>query len=203
MTTIEVIGIVVTALLAVNFSLYLRSGAVKKDYACLRTLRSGKWAAALVGTWVVLLAVILAGMALTNLWPQVMGWSWLKLVATPAERPTAGSNILLSGFKIPWVAWPFAALFAINVPRLALNEEYAFRKGYKRAGPIVFQSLRFGLAHCLVGIPIAYGFGLSLAGGWFALQYLRGGVRRSGAYHCLHNWTLLALAVLWLAGLLR
>jgi len=129
-----------------------------------------------------------------------MGFSWLQLIATPAERPEAGRNLIASGLQIPVFAWVFLVLLAINVPRLALNEEYVFRKGHYHFWPIVWQSLKFGLAHCIVGVPIGIGLALGLAGGWFAYQYRLGGVLRSGAYHALHNWTLLLLAGLYLGG---
>lgn len=203
MTTIQIIGIVVAAVLTVNFLLYLRSGGIRKDYACLRTLKHWRWIGAILGSWAVLAVVIIVAVTLMTVWPKGFGWSWLQMLATPEEKPTAGTNVLLSGLRIPGFAWIFLALFGLNVPRLALNEEYAFRKGIKKPEKIAFSSLKFGMMHCLVGVPIGFGLALSLAGVWFSVQYLKGGVRRSGAYHSIHNWTLLLLAALWLLGLLR
>lgn len=202
MTALEIIGILVAVALTVNFLLYLKSGEIRKDFACLRVLKDGKWLGAILQSWVVLALIIGVALALLKAWPQVMGWSWLKLLATPQEGPTAGQNVLMSGLKIPGFAWIFLILFGLNVPRLALNEEYAFRKRAKTPSKIAWSSLRFGMMHCFVGVPIGFGLALSIGGLWFSLQYLRGGVRRSGAYHAIHNWTLLLLAALWLLGLL-
>ena len=123
-------------------------------------------------------------------------------MATPKEIPTAGSILLLSGLKFPIFAWFFWALLVINIPGLALNEEYAFRKDVTEPKLIAFQSVKFGLAHCIVGIPISFGIGLIVAGFWFAHQYKLGGVERSGAFHTIHNWTLALIAGLWLAKLI-
>lgn len=202
MTTIQILGIVVTVVLTANFLLYLRSGNIKRDYACLRVLRKWKWIPAILESWLVLVAVIAVALFLIKIWPQGMGWSWLKLVATPEEGPTAGKNVLMSGLTIPGFAWLFLVLFGVNVPRLALNEEYAFRKGVKKPPEIAVSSIKFGLMHCIVGVPIGFGLALSIAGLWFSMQYLIGGVRRSGAYHSIHNWTLLLMAALWLLGIL-
>ncbi len=201
-TVFEVLGLAVTAVLTVNLTLNLRSGTLWRDYKALRVLKRGRWFWALLGGWAVLLVVVAVGLVLYNIWPKVMGFSWLVLVATPEEAPHAGGNILVKGLQIPGFAWIFLALFAANVPRLAMNEELAFRKGYKKPGPIALQSVKFGLIHTLVGVPIAFGLALSIAGGWFAYQYLKGGVRRSAAYHSIHNWTLLTWAAIWLARLL-
>jgi len=196
--TVEVLGLVVTAALSVQFALYLRSGKVKRDFAVLRVLKGGKWVGALLGSWAVVFVVVVVGLLLMALSPGIMGWTWLQLLPTPTGQPEAGRNLLVSGLAIPGYAWVFLALFAANVPRLAMNEEIAFRKGFKKPGQIVFQSFKFGLAHCLVGVPIGFGLALALAGGWFAWQYLKGGTRRSAAYHSLHNWTLLSLAAVWM-----
>ncbi len=202
MTVLEALGVLVAAALTVNFGLYLRSGQLRRHLSCLRVLRGWRWIPALLGSWFVVAVVVVTGAVLIAAWPGVMGWSWLVLLATPAEAPTAGTNLVASGLRVPGFAWVFWILFVLNAPRLAMNEERAFRQWHKTPAAIAVQSVKFGLVHCLVGVPIAFGLALSLAGGWFAVQYLKGGVRRATAYHTLHNWTLLALAALWMAGLL-
>ncbi|MBS1724990.1 MAG: hypothetical protein JSS66_18780 [Armatimonadetes bacterium] len=196
MTLLEGIGIAFSAVLTVNFLFYLRSGKLKRDFACLRTLKGRRWLVAIPASLLVLAGVIAIGSILYDLSPAVLGWSWTRLIAEPKE--SGGQNLMVSGLKIPGFAWVFLPLLGLNVPRLALNEEWAFRKGFKKPAEITFQSFKFGMAHCLVGIPIAFGLALSIAGAWFALQYLKGGVRRSAAYHSIHNWALLLLAGLWL-----
>lgn len=203
MTPLSILGLLFTAWVTVNLVRNIRSGVLWRDYAALRVLKGWRWLPALLGSWLVLVVVVAVGILLVAAWPQVMGWSWLMLLATKEEAPTAGRNLMVSGLQIPWFAWVFLLLMAINVPGLAMNEELMFRKGRKKPGVIAYQSVKFGLVHCLVGVPIGFGLALGIGGFWFALQYLRGGVRRSTAYHALHNWTLLSLAGLWLAGVLR
>ncbi|MCW5937187.1 MAG: hypothetical protein KIT11_07770 [Fimbriimonadaceae bacterium] len=202
MTLLETVSILFSAALTVSFVRNLRGGTLARDYKALRSLRGWAWVPALLGSWVTLAAILATGILLVTALPQVMGFSWLQLLATPEEAPSAGQNLALGGLRIPWFAWVFWALLMVNVPRLAMNEEIAFRKGHRGCRAVIWQSLKFGLAHCLVGIPLGFGFALTLGGLWFAANYLRGGLRRAAAVHTLYNWTVLGLAALWLAGVL-
>ena len=199
MTLIDLIGVVVAALLTVSFVRHAVSRTFWREYLVFRVLSRGRWARAVLLSWIVVVVVLVIGVSLVQTWPTLMGWTWLRLLSTPSS-PEAGRNLLASGLTIPGFAWLFLALLAVNVPRLARNEELTFRKGFKDPRSIAFQSVKFGLAHCLVGVPIGFGLALGLAGAWFAFQYLQGGVRRSTAYHCIHNWTLLAMAAVWMAS---
>lgn len=198
MTIVDGLGLIVAAVVTVSCVRHILSGQLKRDYAVFRTLRGGKWLAAIPLSWLVLAIVVFVGGGLVTLNPSVLGWSWLRLLSSPG-KPQEGTNLIASGLQIPGFAWVFLALLMINVPRLALNEEYAFRKGFKDCRSITLQSLKFGLVHCLVGVPLGFGLALGLAGAWFAFLYLKGGTRLSAAYHSIHNWSLLLLAGLWIA----
>lgn len=198
MTPLDVLGILVTAGLTVWLALSLRSPELRKAYMALRVLGRGRWVGALVGAVLVVGLVVLTGLVLVALWPSGFGWSWLSLLARPQDGPDPGRNLMAEGLKIPGFAYLFVALLLANVPRLAKNEERAFRQGVRGWKAATYESVKFGLAHCLVGVPIGFGLALSLAGGWFAWQYARGGLRRATAYHALHNWILLGIAAVWL-----
>ena len=200
MTVLEGLGAGVAALLTVNFALNLRSSELKTAYRALRTIRGWRALGAVLQAAAVLFMVVALGLSLIAVWPHVMGFSWLRLLATPAEAPAAGTNLMTSGLRVPGFAWVFWLLLVANVPRLAKNEERAFRQGHRKLGPVLWQSVKFGLAHCLVGVPVGIGLAMTISGLWMAWHYLRGGVRRATAYHAVHNWFVLATGALWMAG---
>jgi hypothetical protein len=197
-TPLDVVGVLVTAGLTVWLVLSLRSRELRKAYMALRVLKGWKWVPALAGAALVVALVVVTGFVLTTAWPAGFGWSWLSLLARPQDGPEPGRNLMAEGLRIPGFAYLFVALLLLNVPRLAKNEERAFRQGVRGWRTAAFESLKFGMAHCLVGVPIGFGLALALAGAWFAWQYSKGGLRRSTAYHALHNWILLGVAGLWL-----
>lgn len=193
MTVLDALGIGFTAVVTISLANSLRRGELWADYAVLRTLR-GQACKAVLAAFVVVAAVLALGISLYVFGGPVMQFSWLKLLAaTPQEAAEAGQNLLVAGLRIPIFVWVFLVLIMVNVPRLALNEELIFRDGVHGKAKVGLYSIGFGLAHCLVGVPISIGLALTLAGLWFAYQYRVGGVERAAAYHAIHNWIILTL----------
>ncbi|MFW5697345.1 MAG: hypothetical protein ACOCX1_02160 [Fimbriimonadaceae bacterium] len=204
MTPLVVLGSAFALFLTFIFVRSLVTGEWKLDYRVLKAIRGKRFLPALISALFVLVAVLFVGTVLYVYGGPILQFSWLTLLATtPEEAAEAPQNLALSGVRIPFFGLIFIALLALNVPRLAMNEEYMFRKGVRGIGPHAWASLKFGLAHCLIGVPIAFGLALGIAGAWFSYQYSKGGLRRSGAYHILHNWLiLLLLALVLLQGAL-
>ena len=200
MTVLEGLGAGVAALLTVNFALNLRSSELKTAYRALRTIRGWRALGAVLQAAAVLFMVVALGLSLIAVWPHVMGFSWLRLLATPAEAPAAGGHPIPRLPGGAGVRLGFLVAVVGNVPRLAKNEERAFRQGHRKLGPVLWQSVKFGLAHCLVGVPVGIGLAMTISGLWMAWPYMRGGVRRATAYHAVHNWFVLAIGALWMAG---
>lgn len=67
----------------------------------------------------------------------------------------------------------FFFVLMLTLPFFAKFEEKIFRKGYNEWIPILKQSIRFGLFHCLVGVPLALGFALIIPGFFFGYKYKR------------------------------
>jgi hypothetical protein len=188
------------AYLTFDFIRHIRKPRTRRLYQSF--LGWGAWRltkAALI-TIPVLLVVVAAATLLISAWPEVMGWSWLQLLAQPGEKEQGGNLIVSGAIRFPLFGLLFLVLFLINVPRLARYEEDQFRRGTKGWKQGALRSLHFGLVHCLIGVPIGAGLALGIGGLWFTYQYFKGGVRRSTMYHSVYNMILLVLLFVFLAG---
>ena len=92
----------------------------------------------------------------------------------------------------------FLVLLAVNLPRYAHMEEEWFREGTISWEQGLLMSALFGLAHCLVGVPIGAGLAISVAGLWFTHQYFVGGVELSTIHHATYNLILVSILFLFL-----
>jgi hypothetical protein len=104
-------------------------------------------------------------------------------------------NLVLAGTEIRYFPIVFVTLLFVNLPRLARMEEEDFRKGTRNWAHAVPRSLRFGLYHCFVGVPLFAGVALALPGLWFTLQYFKGGTDRSTLYHTAYNMVVLGVVL--------
>lgn len=125
--------------------------------------------------------------------------SWLYLL--PGAEP-GGMNILMAPmhWRIPGIV--FLLLLIPVLPRFAADEERRYREGTRDWRHGALRSLRFGLVHCWMGVPIYAGLALGVGGLWFTHQYFRGGVARSTLHHATYNLIIvvIALAVLVFPG---
>lgn len=127
----------------------------------------------LIEVLVVILLTIAIGIVL---WVLGLRFSWLSLifseggniVITPVRKGSESANILIR-LMVPVF---FLALIAA-VPFMAKYEEETFRKGYNKWGRIIRQSVKFGLVHCLVGVPLGFGIALILPGFFYGWKYKR------------------------------
>lgn len=197
MSLLQVITTAAVLYFTVNFVMYLRSGELRDDLRYLRPLKVKKffWQTLILNTGLIAL-VVFTYVALIQLYPPLFRLSWLLFFARPDEP--AGANLVASGLTFPVFGVIFAILLALNIPRLARVEEEVFRDGTRGWGHALGKSLVFGLAHMVVGVPLAVGIALTIAGLWFTLHYKRGGLARSTAVHALWNWQIVALVALWM-----
>lgn len=168
------------------------------------------------------LAIITAMMtALVLLWNIPLlrfGWTNLlyehggNILFSPALEGIGAGNI---NIRIGAIA--FLAVMLILIPALSIAEENMFRTGHLGIGSTLVQSVKFGLVHCLVGIPLAAGIALIVPGFFFARKYERAyrnalrkntqGQRRpdsiatieSATYHAMYNTIILCGLVTVLA----
>ncbi|MBX7133034.1 MAG: hypothetical protein K1X67_10190 [Fimbriimonadaceae bacterium] len=190
MTPLDVLKVLVGGYLTYDFIRYIAKGGLRRQYAMFcRT--SWTRILGLVGQSTVIFSLVLvAGALLWMAWPDVFGFSWLNLLA---RRGESGTNLMVAPAGIPYFGVFFYLLLMLNIPRLARIEEYRFRLRTRDWPHAVRRSIRFGLAHCIIGVPIGFGLAISIGGLWFSYQYFRGGIRRSILAHTVYNWTVLAL----------
>lgn len=140
----------------------------RQDY--ISVLRALRW-------WMLPVAVVVlaAVVGLTQLLWQVPAlrigwWSLVGGVGNVYLGQTSNDGV---GWRIVAVAVPL--LLLLILPVAALAEESLFRSGLERQSwrVRIARQVAFGLIHCvLAGVPLAAGFAISVAGGYYATVYL-------------------------------
>ncbi len=106
----------------------------------------------------------------------LLKYGWANLIFTD------GGNVILAPIldasTSPSIAMQFLpVLFLLALifvlPFLSKTEEDCFRRGHNAWGAIAKQSVKFGLVHLIVGIPLAAGLALSIPGFWLGYRYKR------------------------------
>lgn len=148
----------------------------------------------------------------------VFGWGWWSLII----GRKGGGNIVVApvmegvesgipAFQIGVIC--FFLMLILIMPFTAYAEEKIFRKGHNDKRSLIKQSVKFGLAHLLVGVPIAAGFALIIAGLFYHHKYLKSyrkfrnldyreweaeekALIVSSTYHALANTLLLVILIL-------
>ncbi len=91
-----------------------------------------------------------------------------NMLIRPILEGSNSTNILVR-IMVPM----FFVALAFVLPFLARSEERIFRSGHYEWGAIVKQSVKFGLAHCLAGVPLAAGIALIIPGLFYGFKYKR------------------------------
>jgi hypothetical protein len=188
MSPLGILKLVFGAVLTINLARYALSGHLKEDFAIFRGHRLGVWLKLIFSNIAILVVTIAFAIAIYNVGPTILHWSWLMLLAQPGE--TAGGNLNVAAAEIPYFGLIFLALLFVNLPSLARWEEETFREGTRSWAHALPRSVLFGLMHCLVGVPLFAGLALALPGLWFTAHYFKGGVERATLFHSVYNMIL-------------
>ncbi len=181
-----------STIIFVSLALPLYRGKMKPYFRFFRLIRPRMVFESLFA----IAGVIFAAIALGTLFP-FLDRSWLYLL--PANGGSA-ANVVIMPASIKYFGVVFLGVLALCLPRLAYDEEVQFRQGTENWRQGMKRSLRFGLAHCVMGVPIYVGLALTVGGLWFTYQYFKGGVERSTAYHLAYNLLVLTLASAFLVS---
>lgn len=158
------------------------------------------------------------------LWIGVPGlkYGWLNpffegggnILIRPIQEGSESTSVLVR-LLVPL----FFLAFMFVMPFLARIEENSFRKGHEEWSSILKQSVKFGLIHLVVGVPLAIGIALIILGFFLGYKYKRAfdrnretftywqaqdeAVMVSTVYHTIYNMVILiivllaALAAVW------
>ena len=144
---------------------------------------------------VVIVMVVLAYVGLSR-FHQIFKWSWLSLFKSSyrqsSDEETRAANIYLMPLRVKYFGIVYGVLLFLNLPALAMQEEQLFRAHTDNWAEGLLISLAFGLAHCIVGVPIGAGFAITIAGVWFTHLFFIGGVEFSALHHTTYNLILVS-----------
>ena len=105
--------------------------------------------------------------------PKFMTWSWISMLGSGADAPSG--NIMAAPFKSGsvLVITGFWFLLTLALPYLAKGEEEAFRSLVFGTKKRIITSIKFGLVHMIVGVPLFVALILAVAGYIFSIFYVR------------------------------
>ncbi|HEY9598773.1 MAG TPA: hypothetical protein V6D33_14005 [Cyanophyceae cyanobacterium] len=157
--------------------------------------------------------------------PEFLKWGWGSLVFgnsgnvalqpldTASQVGQKVSELQGNTFDYRWLFMGLVWMtFMLILPFWAEAEEKIFRKGVHSWKGMAINSLKFGLVHLIMGIPICWALMLSIPGFLFACRYKyayhrhlnkfknettaqEAGVRASTADHAIYNAILITLSV--------
>ncbi len=106
--------------------------------------------------------------------PKFMTWSWISMLGNGSAGAPSG-NILAAPFKsgsviIICIFW---LLLTLALPYLAKGEEKVFRSLVFGTKSRIITSIKFGLIHMVVGVPLFIALILAVVGYIFSLFYVK------------------------------
>lgn len=135
-----------------------------------------------IASSLLLVASTLAAYAAISSAVPATNTSWISALSGGGSSGTEGTNLLIAPATLPILGPVFIALLVLNMPLLTRLEERLFRGGTRSYIGAIPRSLVFGLAHCLVGVPVAAGLALAIPGMWFSRCYMAGEQQKPADY---------------------
>ena len=147
--------------------------------------------------------LLLCGIWLYGLHPGLMGFGLWTIVnwltgkkqehyedGTPKLE---GANIFLWGIDIKYLGIGFCLAMMTYLPQLAAFEEDEFRQGTTGWPDAMIRSLKFGLVHMAVGLPVVAVLIASVTGLFLSYLYFVGGLELCTQAHFQHNLILFSI----------
>lgn len=106
--------------------------------------------------------------------PKFMTWSWISMLGSEGTDAPSG-NIMAAPFKSGSVLiiCGFWLLLSLALPYLAKGEEETFRSLVFGTKKRIITSIKFGLVHMIVGVPLFIALILALVGYIFSIFYVK------------------------------
>ena len=187
METLLIVGKVLLVLFAISniaLPLYMERGNYGFIWQVWKRFRIGMFLESIVMVFITIFTMI-------TLWDlPILKYGWANLFFS------TGGNVLVrpiiegsetTSMVVRVLVPLFFIVFTICLPFLAHAEERLFRKGYTEWKSILRQSIKFGLIHCTVGIPLGAGLALAIPGFFFGYKYKRAFEKNLENYE-LESW---------------
>ena len=126
-------------------------------------------------SFLMMLGVMTTVITLTSVGlPKFMTWSWISMLGDGSADAPSG-NILAAPFKsgsviIICIFW---LLLTLALPYLAKGEEKVFRSLVFSTKKRIITSIKFGLIHMVVGVPLFIALILAVVGYIFSIFYVK------------------------------
>jgi hypothetical protein len=106
--------------------------------------------------------------------PKFMTWSWISMLGGEGADAPSG-NIMATPFKSGSVLiiGGFWLLLSLALPYLAKGEEETFRSLVFGTKKRIITSIKFGLVHMIVGVPLFIALILAVVGYIFSIFYVK------------------------------
>jgi hypothetical protein len=106
--------------------------------------------------------------------PKFMTWSWISIFSDGSASAPSG-NIMAAPFKSGSVLiiTGFWLLLSLALPYLAKGEEEVFRSLVFGTKKRIITSIKFGLVHMIVGVPLFIALILAVVGYIFSIFYVK------------------------------
>jgi len=106
--------------------------------------------------------------------PKFMTWSWISMLGSEGTDAPSG-NIMAAPFKSDSVLiiCGFWLLLSLALPYLAKGEEENFRSLVFGTKKRIITSIKFGLVHMIVGVPLFIALILAVVGYIFSIFYVK------------------------------
>ncbi len=164
----------IIATLLIGSALYSSYKDFRKDSSLLKTAYFTRpmdylWSFLMV-IGVMTSVVTLASIGL----PKFMTWSWISMLGDGSADAPSG-NIMAAPFKSGSVLiiTGFWFLLSLALPYLAKGEEETFRSLVFGTKNRIVTSIKFGLVHMIVGVPLFVALILAVVGYIFSIFYIK------------------------------
>jgi hypothetical protein len=153
----------------VTIGMYLRRKSLGFIWSIWRRFRF----AMLPEVFLMIAMTVCGGLTLMHFVPWLR-WGWANLFSKNGGNAALAPIFAALNFPsrpVQLLVPFFLVLFVINMPFFVKREEDLFRKGYYKWPDLFEHSVRFGLVHVVMGIPLGFVLAIIPTGFFLALKY--------------------------------
>lgn len=166
----------IVSFIIVFLTLYFAHEAYKKNKSLIQLIYFNRPLDYLWSLLILIGVFSLIGFFLWMKLPKFMTWSWFNLFQQTSDiKNSSGGNVISTGLQsssktfvgIYWL------IISLALPYLAESEENYFRKGVYDIKNRILISLKFGLLHMIMGVPLFTALVIGIVGYVYSIFYNR------------------------------